>query len=89
MSELILPDRLKQETIIPFQFINKIPEQILRQICWALATATTNENGPEADKALIQLMMEVDMAGKAINAEQEAKKREKKERKAKKAARRN
>lgn len=85
MSNLILPESMKEECIVPFPFINKIPEQILRQVAWALATAVTNKDGPSADKALIQLMMEVDIAGKKITEEQEAKKKKKEKKSDKKA----
>jgi len=81
MSKLILPEHLKTELVIPMQFINKIPEQILRHTSWLLANAVANRNGSDADKALIQLMMEVDIAGKKINAENDAKEAKRKEKK--------
>lgn len=84
MSELILPEHLKKTTLIPMPFVNKIPEMTLRQIAWGLVNSIVNDDVRTADNLLVQLMMEVDLAGKAINDDIEKRKTEKVEKKKKK-----
>lgn len=79
MSELILPKHLQKKIhIIPMEFINRVPDIIIRQICWGFVNAVSAKDGPMADYFLRQLMMEVDIAGISLNEEIEKKKEAKK-----------
>jgi len=59
--------------IIPLDFIKAIPYKELCLINRRLAMAVLNNDAKAADKALIQLMMEIDMAGKIINLKKDGK----------------
>lgn len=60
-------------TIIPLDFIKAIPYDELCLICRRLAMAVVNGDAKAADNALIQLLMEVDMAGKIKTLKMEGK----------------
>jgi hypothetical protein len=62
-----------QFTIIPLDFIKAIPYEELCLICRRLAIGVVNNEPASADRALLQLMMEIDMAGKIINLKADGK----------------